>query len=406
MPALLRAIREQPSRLDGPGWDRFPGLAEVAARMLAGPREARYADGGEAYDALRVVERAPSGGAEPSRAGWRQKRWWGLAAGLLLVAGAAGVIVPGVVRQRIRRRALAAPPPAGMALIDVGTITVGRTPAEVDAQCATLGPSCDRAQLASQTPARRVEVPPFYLDIHEVTNQDMVAVLNAARAKLFVAPDEDDHSLRFVRFNAGIGHDGEMLIDLYPAVSGITYTPEKVYPEETYKVRAGRERWPVSQVSWFAANLYCRTMGKRLPTDVEWEGAARGASNRSFPWGEEPVRCRGVAVPSDGKVPMEPSCNSHPETPQNVGEAPQDVTPEGIHDLGGNVTEWVDALFGDNAAVPGSAAAEVSRVVRGGSYYRSLMARTSARMRQPSNNLAPNGGFRCATSLDEPNKWN
>jgi formylglycine-generating enzyme required for sulfatase activity len=86
-------------------------------------------------------------------------------------------------------------------------------------------------------------------------------------------------------------------------------------------------------------------------------------------------------------------------SPLGVGEASQDVTPDGVHDLGGNVTEWVDAVFDEGAAGATLGSLEIPRVVRGGSYYRSLMARTSTRMRQLPNNVAPNGGFRCAASL-------
>jgi formylglycine-generating enzyme required for sulfatase activity/predicted Ser/Thr protein kinase len=397
MMALSRAIQEQARPLDGPAWNRFPGLGDVASRMLDRERDKRYADGAAALEALRELH-PPQEVEHPPSTVRRGRRWGWIVGGLVVLVGAGLVVEPRIARERARRRALAAPPPAGMALVDVGTITIGRAQEEVDAQCAALGPKCDRDQLAAQTPARRVTVAPFYLDVHEVENRAMVAVLNAVRAKLFVAPDDDDHSMRFVRFNTGIGHDGELLLDLFPAKSGITYTPEKVYPEETYRAREGRERWPVTQVSWFAADLYCRTVGKRLPTDLEWEAAARGSNNRPFPWGDAAVRCGEVAVPADGMVPMAPGCELRGKTAQDVGAAPQDVTLEGVHDLGGNVTEWVDATF-DEAVDPGARSLDVPRVVRGGSYFKSLMARTSGRMRQLPNNVAPNGGFRCASSL-------
>jgi formylglycine-generating enzyme required for sulfatase activity len=222
----------------------------------------------------------------------------------------------------------------------------------------------------------------------------MVVVLNTLRGSLYVVEDEDDHSKRYVRFNKGLGHDGEVLLDLHPAEGGIEYTGPS--PEDSYHVRPGRGSWPVGQVTWFGARLYCTTIGKRLPTDVEWEAAARGVANRTYPWGEAKARCGDVAVPADGLIPMVSKCETVP-LPHDVGTSLQDVTPDGIHDLGGNATEWVDAPFGEPVASPDSL--DAPRGVRGGSYWRSLMARTSTRMRQPPNNLAPNGGFRCAESL-------
>jgi formylglycine-generating enzyme required for sulfatase activity/predicted Ser/Thr protein kinase len=400
--ALRGAVREHTPRFEGAAWERFPPqFAAVVARMLAFEREARFADGAEvlrAFEAPQEPKRALA--TMPIEGRWRSWRPWFVGGAVCMAVGAGGVIAaPRIAADRAYRKALALPPPPGMALINVGTITVGRTKEEVDAQCAQLGPKCDRAQLATQLPARRVTVPAFYLDLYEVTNMEMVAVLNTLRANFYVVRDEDDHSLRFLRFNSGIGHDGELLLDLFPTKGGIAYTPETSYPQETYFTREGRGRWPVAQASWFAANLYCRTLGKRLPSNVEWEAAARGASNRPFPWGDAPVRCGEVAVPADGMVPTDPGCEARRKTAQDVGTAPQDVTPEGIHDLGGNVTEWVDGVFGDAPVEPSASPLDVPRTVRGGSYAKSFMARTSAQMRQLPNNVAPNGGFRCASNL-------
>jgi serine/threonine-protein kinase len=406
LPAVMRATLEEAPVLTGATWERFPArLREVTARMLERDPAARYADGSEALQALRDLQQsssAPAGGAAlsvspgPTPARWG--RWLAPAVGLALLGGAVVVAVPRIARERAFRRALAAPPRPGMALIDVGLIVVGRMQEEVDQQCSELGPKCDRERLESQMPARSLTLAPFYMDVHEVTNAEMADVLNTMVASLYVVPDEDDHSPRYVRFNQGLGHDGELLLDMHPLRGAIEFTPQNVYPKRRFGVKAGREERPVTQVSWFGARLFCATRGKRLPTEIEWEAAARGKANRDFPWGAAAVRCGGVAVAPDGLIPMESSCPPL-AMPLRVGDAQQDVTPEGIHDLGGNVTEWVDAVFDDGAAEGTLGALEVSRVVRGGSYYRSLMARTSTRMRQLPNNIAPNGGFRCAASV-------
>jgi formylglycine-generating enzyme required for sulfatase activity len=93
---------------------------------------------------------------------------------------------------------------------------------------------------------------------------------------------------------------------------------------------------------------------------------------------------------------MPAECADHLDLPGRVGEAKQDVTPEGIHDLGGNVAEWTATVF-----VPGDRGADVDRspdrpmVLRGGSYAQSLMARASGRKGLPPSGIGDNLGFRC-----------
>jgi formylglycine-generating enzyme required for sulfatase activity len=104
---------------------------------------------------------------------------------------------------------------------------------------------------------------------------------------------------------------------------------------------------PVTGVSWYEAMAYCEWNGVRLPSDSEWERAARGLSGREYPWGnEKPDRTR--ANHNEGKL-------GH-ATP--VGLYPRGATPEGIQDLAGNVWEWVADWFREGT----------SRVIRGGSW--------------------------------------
>jgi formylglycine-generating enzyme required for sulfatase activity len=80
----------------------------------------------------------------------------------------------------------------------------------------------------------------------------------------------------------------------------------------------------------------------------------------------------------------------------------QDVTPDGIHDLGGNVSEWTSSLFidGNRMARSASAPEETARVIRGGSATRSFMARTSGRDRAAPLSVGANVGFRCASNVE------
>jgi len=141
-------------------------------------------------------------------------------------------------------------------------------------------------------------------------------------------------------------------------------------------------------VSWFGAAAYCRARGKRLPTEAEWEMAAGGGEKRRFPWGDAEPRCAerdGVIFAGAPRAPCKKREGAAP-----VRSASQDVTPEGVHDLGGNVAEWVQD--------DGGADHPDTRVVRGGSWAGTAFDVRSAKrdFRAPATLQLVNVGFRCA----------
>jgi eukaryotic-like serine/threonine-protein kinase len=158
---------------------------------------------------------------------------------------------------------------------------------------------------------------------------------------------------------------------------------------------------PVNQVTWLGARLYCTSQGKRLPAEDEWEAAARGHNDRKFPWGDSTPACGQVVVPNDGRIAMTGDCPKL-ASPAEVKSSPLDVTPQGVYDLGGNVAEWVDAVYvpGDrlsNGRAPGG---DAPRVIRGGSFFLSLLARTSVRNQRPPTYVGYDLGFRCAADVN------
>ncbi|MBA3469118.1 MAG: SUMF1/EgtB/PvdO family nonheme iron enzyme [Herpetosiphonaceae bacterium] len=150
--------------------------------------------------------------------------------------------------------------------------------------------------------------------------------------------------------------------------------------------------YPVINVTWDQARTYCQAQGRRLPTELEWESAARGTEGRVYPWGDEwdPSRLNIWGSGQDGDV-LAP------------GAFPAGATPEGLLDLAGNVAEWTSTL---DQTYPYSAndGRELAnqygpRIVRGSfNGSNAINARAAARNRRQPNEFANNLGFRCVTN--------
>lgn len=148
--------------------------------------------------------------------------------------------------------------------------------------------------------------------------------------------------------------------------------------------QSGFEGLPVACVSWFDAEGYCKSIGRRLPTEEEWEYAARGRNGRTYPWGTATV---------DGRACWNRWAKR--EGPCPVGSHTSGDTPEGVHDLAGNVWEWTASAWSSDYRSPGDPA---TRVTRGGGWGDSLAEnlRSTARGHRPPEYRSDTIGFRCA----------
>lgn len=161
-------------------------------------------------------------------------------------------------------------------------------------------------------------------------------------------------------------------IDAYEVTNGqyLKFKPE-------YKFPAGQENYPVIEVSWFEAEAYCKSQGKRLPTEEEWEKAARGTDGRIYPWGndaDEPDKCANVSEVGVGE-------------PMAVGEFEKGKSPYGVMDMGGNVWEWTASYFKDDQRYA---------ILRGGSYFEDCSySKTYSTIRSIPDDRKGYVGFRC-----------
>ena len=214
----------------------------------------------------------------------------------------------------------------------------------------------DREAHNDEKPQRVIDLPAFYMDVFPVTNRQYCEFLNQKR------PDNDTLA---------------KWIDLTGSFSGEKCRITKGL--NGYIVEKGRERHPVIYISWHGAEAYAMWAGKRLPSEEEWEKAARGTEGAKYPWGNE----------FDGFL-----CNTRESgigRTSQVDKFPEGRSPFGCFDMAGNVWEWTDSLYDE---------VKVNKVLRGGSWiFNWCYARCALR----SGDFPGFGdgyiGFRCARTL-------
>jgi formylglycine-generating enzyme required for sulfatase activity len=222
----------------------------------------------------------------------------------------------------------------------------------------------------NESPSHVVHLDTFYIDRTEVTNTEYRACVQEKMCQ--------------------------------PPLSLSSRTRQKYYGDKRF------DNYPVVNVDWGMAKAYCEWRGARLPTEAEWEKAARGENGFTYPWGDA-FSCSKGNFDDEQKiddyfVPGGPDCDGFPDTAP-VGSYPAGASPYGVLDMSGNVWEWVNSMANpypynenDGRESPGSSS---MRSIKGGAFTANDYYSRSSNRRQDSPVASnDNTGIRCARSVE------
>ncbi len=249
-----------------------------------------------------------------------------------------------------------------------------------------------------ERPQRTVRVRAFAIDRYEVTNAQYRRFLEAVKA-------QGDQTWRHPDQPAGKDHTPRYWREYNPLLRNASYRALAQYGAPDLFTADNK---PVVGVDWFDAYAYARWAGKRLPTEVEWELAARGTDGRLWPWGN--VWKWGLANIGGEKFGSDVNAKGYEKDgfiyAAPVGSFAAGRSPYGCDDMAGNVAEWCADWYQPDIArqveqnSPRGPSTGTERVIRGGSSQNMASAvRCAARARHEPEFRSFTLGFRCAKDL-------
>jgi len=286
------------------------------------------------------------------------------------------------------------PAPEGMVLIPAGEFLMGSDEVDADGKQAEFG--FREPMYLDEHPRHKVTLKAFYIDQYEVSNGDYkryVIENGVTPPPPWVQSGYNVTEHRLANFS--LDELRQIAVDYFQMDMDTARMGQEEILAALQAIQARRDKLPASALSWYDAASYCRWQDKRLPSEAEWEKAARGTDGRRYPWGNAWDQGKTNVGDNDAGVTVA------------VGSYPQDKSVYGVYDLGGNVSEWVNDWYQPypGAEYQSEFYGDIHKLVKGGGagvghYALSYFYRASRRGETDPSTLSIDVGFRCARSIE------
>ncbi len=246
-------------------------------------------------------------------------------------------------------------------------------------------------------PQKKIYLDAFKIDTYEVTNKQFKDYIFQARRMLPYAWMSNGYAISSEQLEMlDVEKLRKMAIDVFAVDLDTREMNKPALLSAILKQQQFQDNFPVTGVNWFAAKEYCEWRNARLPSEAEWEKAARGPDGFEYPWGNE----------WDAKITNTGDDGAWDEGMAPVGAYAKNKSPYGAFDMSGNVWEWVADWYApyEGSSYTTEAFGKSNRVIRGGGggvghYAISYFFRGATRQFAEPEMESEDVGFRCVSDV-------
>ena len=299
---------------------------------------------------------------------------------------------PGPLNKQVSVTADQIAPLTEMILVPAGEFIMGSNKVDDSAMKDRYG--FVKVLYLDEHPQQTIQLAAFSIDKFEVTNMQYKRFARVAKRPVPFEWTQNGYNVYQHKLKQmGVKQLRQIALDYFKLDLDTREMKKQALLDAMFKKQKFMDDLPASDVTWFDAFTYCKAAGKRLPTEAEWEKAARGEKGQEFPWGDT----------WDPSVANTGDNDQWEEGIAPVGSYEKSKSPYGIYDLAGNVWEWVDNWYQpyEGSTYQDKEFGEKNKVIRGGGggvghYAISLFFRGASRQFADPNMASGDVGFRCA----------